>query len=129
MIKWANQRLPEYLRYTSSSGSFYTGLAIYRIAEYIQGKPSDPPVPDSAFPQGPNDDRFDGLFKLFDFFLDNDIKMGSVSINDVRNGKKEKILQLIKALRTWEEKRKALAKSIGRSGVHAGPFVALDVGA
>ena len=41
---------------------------------------------DSAFHLDANDDKLDGLFRLFDFLLDNDVKMGSVtlSINDGR---------------------------------------------
>lgn len=82
-------------------------------------------MPDSAFPSGPNDDKLDGLFRLFDFLLDNDVKMGSVSINDVRMGKRDKILQLLKALKAWEDKRRQIAESIGSgsSGL-AGPFMA-----
>jgi hypothetical protein len=56
----------------------------------------------------------DGLFKLFDFLLDNDVKMGVVSINDVRHGKRDKILQLLRALRIWEDKRRIIAQSVGK---------------
>ena len=62
-----------------------------------------------------HDDKLDGLFRLFDFLLDNDVKMGSVSINDVRLGKRDKIIQLLKALKAWEDKRKALAFSISKA--------------
>jgi hypothetical protein len=68
-------------------------------------------VPDSAFPSDPSDDKLDGLLGLFDFLLDNDVKLGSVSINDVRQGKRDKIFQLLKALKTWEEKRRAVEPS------------------
>ena len=108
----------------------FSGLALYRLAEAIKGKPTEPAVPDSAFPSGPGDDRLEGLFKLFDFFLDNDIRMGSVSINDVRQGKPDKILHLMRSLRNWEEKRKNLQRTM-RSGVNvaqAGPFMAVDTG-
>jgi hypothetical protein len=81
-------------------------------------------VPDSAFSRGPNDDTLEGLFSLFDFLLDNDVKMGMISINDVRQGKRDKIIQLLKALRAWEEKRRAIFQSIGKSSIQAGPFVA-----
>lgn len=76
-------------------------------------------MPDSAFPSGPNDDKLDGLFRLFDFLLDNDVKMGSVSINDVRMGKRDKILQLLKALKAWEDKRRQIAESIGSGASRA----------
>jgi hypothetical protein len=80
-------------------------------------------VPDSAFPRG-NDDNLEGLFALFDFLLDNDVKMGMISINDVRQGKRDKIIQLLKALRAWEEKRRTVMQSIGNRPMQAGPFVA-----
>lgn len=126
LIRWANSYLPPNLQVQENSGQVYSGLALFRLAEGIKGKPSDPPVPDSAFPSGPNDDRLDGLFKLFDLFLDNDIRMGNVSINDVRQGRTDKIVQLLRSLRAWEEKRKAVARSIGRSAVSAGPFMAME---
>jgi hypothetical protein len=112
LIDWANSHLPDNLKITDPSGSLYGGLALLRIAEDIKGKPSSPPVPDSAFPSGPNDDRLEGLFRLFDFLLDNDVKMGAVSINDIRGGNRDKIAQLLNSLRTWEEKRKAMALSL-----------------
>lgn len=85
-------------------------------------------MPDNAFPTSPTDDRLDGLFRLFDFLLDNDVKMGTVSINDIRQGKREKIVQLIHAMRAWEDKRKAIALSLvsppiaGSSAYMAGPI-------
>lgn len=102
------------------------GLALFRLAEAIKGKPSDPPVPDLLFPSGPQDDRLDGLAKLFDFLVDNDVKVMNVSINDVRQGRKEKIVHLLKALRAWEDKRRAMVRSNGRGTVSAGPFMATD---
>lgn len=82
-------------------------------------------MPDAAFPSGPNDDKLDGLFRLFDYLLDNDVKMGTVSINDIRQGKREKIIQLLRALKAWEERRKAIAESVGRGAVAAGPFMGM----
>ena len=81
-------------------------------------------MPDSAFSCGSNDDNLEGLFALFDFLLDNDVKMGMISINDVRQGKRDKIVQLLKALRAWEEKRRTVMQSIGNRPMQAGPFVA-----
>ena len=115
LIQWANTHLPESLQITDSAGALCTGLGLLRLAESIRGRPSSPPVLDSAFPADINDDKLDGLFKLFDFLLDNDVKMGSVSINDVRLGKRDKIIQLLKALKAWEDKRKALAVSITKA--------------
>ncbi|KAK1225314.1 hypothetical protein PQX77_011732 [Marasmius sp. AFHP31] len=124
LIDWANNYLPSYLQITDTTGSICDGLTLLRLAEAIKGRPSSPPVPDSAFPSGPEDDKLEGLFRLFDFLLDNDVKMGSVSINDVRSGKREKIIQLLKALKAWEEKRKAIVNTIGKGSVHAGGFMA-----
>ncbi|KAH7926793.1 hypothetical protein BV22DRAFT_1062240 [Leucogyrophana mollusca] len=124
LIEWANSHLPPTLQVTDAAGSLYDGLAILRLAESILGKPSSPPVPDSAFPSGPHDDKLDGLFRLFDFLLDNDVKMGSVSINDVRQGKRDKVIQLLKALKAWEDRRREILRSIGHGAVQAGPFMA-----
>ena len=112
LIKWANTHLPQTLQIT---GFFCTGLELLRLAESIKGQPSSPPVPDSAFPADIHDDKLDGLFKLFGFLLDNDVKIESVSINDVRFGKRDKIFQLLKALKAWEDKRKALALTIAKA--------------
>ncbi|CAL1699992.1 unnamed protein product [Somion occarium] len=125
LIEWANSHLPEALQVTDPTTALYGGLALLRLAENIKGKPSSPPVPDSAFPSHPDDDKIDGLFRLFDFLLDNDVKMGSVSINDIRQGKRDKVVQLLRAIKTWEEKRKAIAQSIGKGSITAGPFMAM----
>ncbi|KAF8165856.1 hypothetical protein B0H34DRAFT_794189 [Crassisporium funariophilum] len=114
LIEWANSHLPESLQISNPAGSLCGGLALLRLAESIKGRPSSPPVPDSAFPVDAGDDKLDGLFRLFDFLLDNDVKMGSVSINDVRMGKRDKIVQLLRALKAWEDKRKALMNTIGK---------------
>jgi len=60
---------------------------------------------------------------LFDFLLDNDVKMGTISVNDVRQGRRDKIIQVLKALHAWEEKRYAVLQSIGKPSMQAGPFV------
>ncbi|KAK0443914.1 uncharacterized protein EV420DRAFT_1575367 [Desarmillaria tabescens] len=119
LIEWANSHLPSTLQISDTTVSIYGGLHLFRIAESIKGRSVSPPVPDSAFPVDSNDEKLDGLFRLFDFLLDHDVKMGSVSINDVRQGKPEKIVQLLRALRAWEDKRKALAQSI-RGSVSSG---------
>ncbi|KAF8900318.1 hypothetical protein CPB85DRAFT_1439599 [Mucidula mucida] len=124
LVEWANSHLPSNLRIKDPSTSIYGALQLFRIAESVKGRPSSPPVPDSAFPADANDEKLDGLFKLFDFMLDNEVKMGSISINDVRQGNREKIIQMLKALKAWEEKRKALAQSIGKGSVAAAGFMA-----
>ncbi|KAJ6520133.1 hypothetical protein C8R45DRAFT_1205159 [Mycena sanguinolenta] len=124
LIEWANTHLPSNLQITDPTGSLCDGLGLLRLAESIKGKPSSPPVPDSAFPKDPTDDNLDGLFRLFDFLLDNEVRMGSVSINDIRQGKRDKIIQLLRGLKGWEDKRKAIATSIGKGSAQAGGFVA-----
>ncbi len=123
LIDWANSHLPPHLQVPDPTGPLFSGLALLRLAESIRGKPSSPPVPDSAFPVDMNDEKLDGLFRLFDFLLDNDVKMGSVSINDVRQGKRDKVVQLLKALKSWEEKKRAILQSIGKSSMQAGGFI------
>ena len=92
-----------------------------RIAESIKGSPASPPVLDSSFPTGPSDDKLDGLFSLFDFLLNNDVRLGTVSINDIRQGKVDKTVQLLKALKSWEEKRRAISQSL-RNGAGYKPY-------
>ena len=75
LIVWANTHLPESLQINESTGYICSGLEL-RLAESIKGQPSSPPVPSSAFPADMHDDKLDGLFRLFDFLLDNDVKMG-----------------------------------------------------
>ncbi|KAJ8489269.1 hypothetical protein ONZ51_g3007 [Trametes cubensis] len=125
LIEWANSHLPSQLQIKDTTGSLCGGLALLRLAEDIRGKPSSPPVPDSAFPTGPNDDKLEGLFRLFDYLLDNDVKVGTVSINDIRQGKRDKVIQLLRALKTWEDRRNAIAQSIGKGTVAAGPFMGM----
>ncbi|KAH8825962.1 hypothetical protein DL96DRAFT_1530511 [Flagelloscypha sp. PMI_526] len=144
MIDWANSHLPSELQVTlpppSPSTSVVpgadpiplpiTGLHLLRIGEHIKGTPSSPPVPDSAFPTSLTDDKLDGLFKLFDFLLDNDVKMGSVSINDVRVGRTEKVGQVLGALKDWEKRRRLLVEGLGSGsgGQHGYNSAAMAMG-
>lgn len=127
MIKWANGHLPESLQINDSTSFLSTGLGLglLRLAESIKGQPSSPPVPDFAFPADIHDDNLDGIFRLFDFLLNNDVKMGSVSINDVRLGRRDKIIQLLKALKGWEDKLKAHTLSINLKGTSPAPVLHL----
>jgi len=113
LIDWANGHLPLNLQFTDVSDC--GGLSLMRIAESIRGKPASPPVLDSSFPAGPNDQRLDGLFSLFDFLLVNDVHLGAVSVNDVRLGKKGKIIQVLKALKSWEDKRMEISQFLNAS--------------
>jgi hypothetical protein len=66
-----------WLRYkitTPLAGHLFNGLALLRLSESVLGKSLSPPVPDSAFLSGPHDDELDGLFRLSDFLLVNDVK-------------------------------------------------------
>jgi hypothetical protein len=121
LINWANTHLSPALQIKDSTGQLCGGLTLLRLAESIKGHPCSPPIPDSAFPADANDDKIEGLFKFFDFLIDNEVKIGTVSINDVRQGNREKTLQILRALRGWDDKRKAIAQSIsGPSSVSAG---------
>ncbi|KAN0097147.1 hypothetical protein V8E55_001593 [Tylopilus felleus] len=124
LVDWANSHLPRSLQMTDLTGPLFGGLSLLRLAEDMMGKSASPQIPDSAFPSGPNDDKLDGLFRLFDFLLDNDVKMGAVSINDVRQGKRDKVMQLVKALKAWEDRRKEIIKSLGQAPLPAsGPLM------
>ncbi|KAG9317765.1 hypothetical protein JVU11DRAFT_1983 [Chiua virens] len=124
LVEWANSHLPRSLQVTDPAGPLFGGLSLLRLAEDMMGKPASPPIPDSAFPSGPNDDKLDGLFRLFDFFLDNDVKMGTVSINDIRQGKRDKVIHLLKALKAWEDRRKEIVRSLGQGTmIPSGPLM------
>jgi len=126
LVEWANRHLPYQLRFNQDSDVEVSyGLRLLRIAEDIKGRPCEPPIADEAFPTNANDERLDGLFRLFDMLLDENVKMGTVSINDIRQGRPDKIVQLLKALKAWEEKREAVGRSIVGSGaVTAGGYMA-----
>ena len=103
-----------------------------RVAESIKGKPASPPVLDSSFPSGPTDDKLDGLFSLFDFLLNNDVHLGTVSINDIRQGRKDKIIQVLKALKAWEDKRTEISQFLNAGhglGDKSKPYVSSAGGA
>ncbi|KAG9122090.1 polar growth protein [Ceratobasidium sp. 392] len=102
-------------------------LILFRLAEAIEE--TDSGVPDSAFPRGPGDNRLEGLFKLFHFLLDNNVRIGAVSINNVCNGNGEKIAQPCTVIEDlgretpgWTE-----AEADGGSGPLHGYHVMLDI--
>ncbi|KAG8929999.1 polar growth protein [Tulasnella sp. 418] len=124
LISWINTNLPRNAPpATDLSKSLSSGLILYRLAESIKGVPTD--VPDSVFPSASEPDKLDGLFKLFDFLLDNDVRIGSVSINDLRQANRDKIILLVKSLKAWKEKRQELAQTFDKQGMAAGPFMAV----
>ncbi|KAI5993586.1 hypothetical protein EDD15DRAFT_2509889 [Pisolithus albus] len=125
LIAWANLHLPQSLQVEDPTGPLFGGLAILRLTESVVGKTTSPPIADSAFPSGPNDDKLEGLFRLFDFLLDNEVKVGNVSINDVRQGKRDKVVQLLKALKAWEDRRKDILRSMGQGSAQGSTYMSL----
>jgi hypothetical protein len=115
LIDWANLYLPSSLQITETAGQVASGLQIMRLAEAIKGNSASPPVLDSAFPSGPEDEELEGLVRLFDFLLDSGVRFKSVTVNDVRYGRKDKILQLLQALRAWDEKRHQVRRVLNGS--------------
>ncbi|KAF8318115.1 hypothetical protein DL93DRAFT_2076079 [Clavulina sp. PMI_390] len=133
LISWINKRIPNSSRKaTNMTTSLATGLVLYRLAESLKTNgDSDkgirggvPNVPDSVFSDDPGDDKLDGLFVLFDFLLDNDVRIGNVTINDVRSGDRDQLVVLVKALRAWGEKRSSLDSIFASKQTAAfGPFI------
>lgn len=134
LVSWINKHIPHASqKATDMSSSLATGLVLYRLAESIKTNGSSdkglrsenglPEVPDSIFPDSPSDEKLDGLFVLFDFLLDNDVKMGNVTINDVRSGDRDQLVVLVKALKAWEGKRDSLDNILVRHTAAFGPFV------
>lgn len=127
LLQWINSQLPDQTPYaTDLSMSLSSGLILYRLAESIKygqefatarlqdPPPDDPVVPDSLFED--NEERVEGLMKLFDFLLDNDVKLSGISMADIKEGRSEKIIALIKSMKTWKEQRDAIAKSVAVGG-------------
>ena len=64
-------------------------------------------IPDSRALSGARDDDvLDGLFSLVGLLLDKEVETGGVEIiEDMRQGNREEVIKLLKALRTWEQHR------------------------
>jgi hypothetical protein len=133
LIAWINKHIPNSPhKATDMSGSLSTGLVLYRLAESIKtngdsdkGNRADygiPEVPDSIFPSSLNDAKLDGLFVLFDFLLDNDVRTGNVTINDVRSGNRDQLVLLVKALKAWEDQNKEMEHHLTRQVFGFGPY-------
>ena len=127
LIQWINSQLPDQTPLaTDLSTSLSSGLILFRLAESIKyGRegasarirsptPSDPVVPDSLFDNG--EERIDGLMKLFDFLLDNDVKLSGISMADVREGRTEKVSALVRSMKQWYDRRDAIVKAVGIGG-------------
>jgi len=136
LVAWINRHIPtSSQKATDMSTSLATGLVLFRLAESIKtngesekGNRVDygiPEVPDSVFPSSPTDDKLDGLFVLFDFLLDNDVRMGNVTINDVRSGERDQLVVLVKALKAWEDQKKEMENHMLRQEVAFRPFTGL----
>lgn len=69
LVDWANSVLPEQYRIHNIRTDLSSGLILFRLAEIVGGKQNVPPVPDLIF-AGNN---LEGMFKLFDYLLDNDV--------------------------------------------------------
>jgi hypothetical protein len=70
------------------------------------------------FSQGPDHETLEGLFALVDFLLGED-NSGAVNINEVLQSKREKVFQLLRALRAWEGHR-AVLQPIGMNAPQGG---------
>ncbi|KAJ4464131.1 hypothetical protein C8J55DRAFT_538919 [Lentinula edodes] len=101
LIDWANFHLPSSLQIIDTSGAICGGLTILRLAEAIKGRPSSPPVQTLPSPL-----------------------TQAMTSSTVFSGKRDKVLQLLKALKAWEDKRKAIAQSIGKGTMQVGGFIA-----
>lgn len=126
---WINSQLPDRTpQATDLSASLSSGLILFRLAESIKygrevasirlrspNNHNDPPViPDSMFDGG--EERVDGLMKLFDFLVDNEVKLSGISMADVKEGRADKIIALVRSIKQWHERREAIAQSIGVGG-------------
>jgi len=127
LLQWVNSLLPDQTPFaTDLSYSLSSGLILFRLAESIKygqdianarlrsPSPDDPLVPDKLFEGG--EDRIDGLMKLFDFLLDNDVKLSGISMADIKEGRTDRIIALLKSMKQWKDQRDAIAKSVGVGG-------------
>ena len=103
LINWINSRVPRFSWVTDLSHSFATGRVLYhlvmRVMLYL------PDMPESWFPRGPDDHMLKGLSEIFSF-----LRRGvhgfddlNVSIDDIRQGRRGKIIILVQRLQTWEQ--------------------------
>ncbi|KAF9266454.1 hypothetical protein L218DRAFT_996638 [Marasmius fiardii PR-910] len=105
LIEWANSLLPPHLEITNTSGSICNALTLFRLAEAIKGKPSSPPVHDFSFLTGPVNGTTEGLLTLFEFLRANKVQIHNINAQDIRTGNRDKIIQLLKALKAWYDTR------------------------
>lgn len=127
LIQWINSQLPDQTPLaTDLSSSLSSGLILFRLAESIKygrdyasarlrsPSPDDPIVPDHLFDN--QEERIDGLMKLFDFLVDNDVKLSGISLADVRDARPDKIIALVRSMKQWYDRRETIAKNVGAGG-------------
>lgn len=54
--------------------------------------------------------------KLFDFLVDNDVKLSGISLADVRDARPDKIIALVRSMKQWYDRRETIAKNVGAGG-------------
>jgi len=101
LLNWVNENLPKSTQpATDLSQSCASGLVLFRLIERLSGKITG--VPDALFMVSLDDeDSFEGLFKLFDIMLENNISTEDVSMTDVHSGDAKSIVQLVESIKAW----------------------------
>jgi hypothetical protein len=100
-------------------GFIYSRPELLRIARSISDIRRPTPF-DSVCSQKSNDETFECLSNLVDLLLDEDVKMGIIDTRDMSEecvDKREKIIRLLRSLRTWEERRREILRSIRTSAL------------
>ena len=123
LIKWTDGHLPGTpLNHITFN---HDGLSLLQIAESIKDA-RDSCAPKSMVSQGSDHETIEGLFALVDFLLGEDANSEAVNhhIDDVLRSKREKVVQLLRALRAWEGHR-AVLQSVGMNAPQGGPTQAL----
>ena len=90
----------------TSKGSICSKFELLQIAQSIKNT-GNSTVPDSSLlSHERDDDVLEGLFSLIDLLLDNGVGAGGVEIiGDMRQGNREEVIKVLKALRAWEHRR------------------------
>jgi hypothetical protein len=127
LIKWANGHLPG--MQITSQGSICSRVELLQIAHSIKNMRSFNASDSGVRLCEYDDGTLEGLFGLVDLLLDKEVETGAADVDlDVCRGypthpSRDKVIQLLKALRTWEQRR-AIEQSIEKSPQKAGPSAA-----
>lgn len=105
LIQWANGHLPG--TQISPRGSICSGLELLQIADSIKDIKSRR-TPEGVLSRGLDQETLEGLFSLVDFLVGEEVKSGAVDFDDLRRSKRDKIFQMLRALRAWEGHRSVL---------------------